>query len=257
MPPLDDELAMMVGDYDTLDDLRAGVREELERTAEQTAESEYLDKALDAFIAAAVKIEYPPQAIEREAELALNRMQSSLASSGIELDTYLGMIGKSRETYKQELRPAAEERLKKRLVIGEISRLEDLEVEPEEIEDEIERMGASLGPEGEEFLETLRSPGGRMMVADDLLTAKAQELALGIAKGEAPEPEGEAEEPEEADDESEPEADEADDQPEADEAGARDEPEADEAEPEPEAEDESEPEANEVEAVAAESVEED
>ena len=235
VPPLDDELAMMIGDYDTLDDLRTGVREELEEAAEQAAESEYLDKALDAFIEAAAKIEYPPQAIDREAELSLNRMQSSLASSGIELDTYLGMIGKTRETYKQELRPAAEERLKKRMVLGEISRLEDLEVEPDEIDDEIERMGASLGPEAEEFLETLRSPGGRMMVADDLMIAKAQDRAQLIARGEVPEPEGDEEELEEAEgsEGAEPESEvKAEDEPEA--AGSEpggeveDEPEADE-----------------------------
>jgi trigger factor len=173
-------------------------------------------------------------------------MQSSLASSGIELDTYLGMIGKTREMYKQELRPAAEERLKKRLVIGEISRLEGLEVEPEEIDAEIERMGESLGPEGEGFMETLRSPGGRMMVADDLLTAKAQDQALLIARGEAPEPEDEGEEPEEAE-----EAGEADPEPEA-ESGA----EAVEDEPELEVDAEDEPEVEEPEPDAGEAEDE-
>jgi trigger factor len=248
VPPLDDELAMMIGDYDTLDDLKTAVREELEEAAEEKAESEYLDKVLDAFIEAAVKIEYPPQAIDREAELALNRMQSSLASSGIELDTYLGMIGKTREMYKQELRPASEDRLKKRLVIGEISQLESLEVEPAEIDAEIERMGESMGPEGEEFMETLRSPGGRMMITDDLLTAKAQDRALLIARGEAPELEDKGEEPEEAEEsgeadlepEAESEAEASEDEPEL-EVEAEEEPEAEESEPgaEVEVEDES------------------
>jgi trigger factor len=254
VPPLDDELAMMIGDYDTLNDLKTGVREELETEAEQRAESEYLDKALDAFVEAAVKIEYPSQAVDREADFSLNRMQTNLASSGIELETYLGMLGKTRESYKQELRPAAEERLKKRLVLGEISRLEDLEVEPDEIEAEIERMGASLESEAEEFLETLRSPGGRVMVTDDLMTAKAQDRAVLIARSEALEPEGkeeELEEPEESEEAdlqaetgSEAEAegvgpeseDEAEDAPEADES----EPEADESEPEPDAGSEAE-----------------
>ena len=242
VPPLDDELAMMVGDYDTLDDLKTGVREELEQAAEQKAESEYLDKALDAFIEAAVKIEYPPQAIDREVELSLNQMQSSLASSGIELDTYLGMIGKTREMYKQELRPAAEERLKKRLVIGEISRLEDLEVEPDEIDEEIERMAASLGPEAEGFLESLRSPGGQMMVADDLMTAKAQDRALLIARGEAPEPEGDGEEVEESEESEEAEP-EPESEVEAEDKPGADEPEADDPEPEPDAASEAEAEA--------------
>jgi trigger factor len=186
VPPLDDDLALMVGDYETLDDLRAGIRERLETEAVQKAEAEYLDKALDGFIEAAVKIEYPPQAVDREAELSVDRMERNLASSGIQLDTYLGMIGKTRQAYMQELRPAAEERLKKRLVLAEIAKQEELAVEPEEVDAEVERMIEAMGEQAEEMEEALSTPGARLMMTDDLLTAKAQERVIEIAKGEAP-----------------------------------------------------------------------
>jgi trigger factor len=186
LPPLDDDLAMMVGDYETLDELKVSVRESLESEALQRAESEYLEKALDAFVDAATKIEYPPQAIDREAELSLSQMERNLAASGIQLDTYLGMIGKSREMYKEELRPAAEERLKKRLLLNELSEREGLQVDPEEVEAEIERMRQMMGPQADDMMEMLTSPEGRIMVASDLVTARAQEQAVAIAKGEAP-----------------------------------------------------------------------
>ncbi len=186
LPPLDDDLALLVGDYDTLEDLTAGAREQMETEALQKAESQYLDAALDAFIEAATILEYPPQAVDREADAALNQMESNLASSGIQLDTYLGMIGKTREAYKEDLAPAAEERLKKRLVLGEIAKAENLQVEDEDIEAEIERILERMGPQAEEMRETLESPGGRFMIADDVMTSKAQERTIQIAKGEAP-----------------------------------------------------------------------
>jgi len=194
VPALDDELAMMVGDYDSLDDLRSGVREQLETEALQKAEAEYLDNVLDGFIEAAIKIEYPEQAIDREAELSLNQMERNLAASGIQLDTYLGMIGKTREAYKREMRPAVEERLQKRLVLGEIAEREGLAIEPEEVETELERMGEAMGPQAAQMMEMLHTPEGRLMVANDLMTAKAQERAIEIAKGEAPPLEAEEEE---------------------------------------------------------------
>jgi trigger factor len=186
LPPLDDDLALLVGDYDTLDDLKAGAKEQMETEALQRAETEYLDKALDAFVEAAPRIEYPPQAVDRETEASLGQMERNLASSGIQLDTYLGMLGKTRESYQQELRPSAEERLKKRLALAEIARLEDLKVEDEEIDAEIERMLSMMGPSAEEMRETFESPAGRFMIGDDLRTTKAQERAIEIAKGEAP-----------------------------------------------------------------------
>lgn len=193
VPALDDDLAMMVGDYDTLDDLKVEVRTRLETEAQARAESEYLEKVLEAYVESVDKIEYPEQAVEREAELALNRMERNLASSGLQLDTYLGMIGKTRDGYKRELLPAAAERLKKRLVLAEIAKAEELSVEDDEVDAELERMAAAFGPQGEQMLEAFRSPEGRLIVADDLLTAKAQTLVMQIAKGEAPaeEPAGE------------------------------------------------------------------
>jgi trigger factor len=186
LPALDDELAMMVGDYDTLADLRVATRENLETEALQRAESEYLDRVLEAMIEAAVRIEYPPQAIDREADLALSQMERNLSASGIQLDTYLKMIGKTREVYKQELRPASEERLRKRLVLREVGRREALTVEPEEVEAEIERLVEGMGDGADEMRELLESPGGRLSVSEDLALMRIQERITHIAKGEAP-----------------------------------------------------------------------
>ena len=148
LPPLDDELAMMVGDYDDLDALRLATQENLGTEALQKAESEYLENALSAMSEAAVQIEYPPQAIDQEADITLSQIERNLAASGIELDTYLGMMGKTRELYKLELRPAAEERLKQRLVMSNVAEGEGLTVDDETIDAEIERVSASMGEQG-------------------------------------------------------------------------------------------------------------
>ncbi len=186
LPGLDDDLAMMVGDYDSLDGLRTAIRQSLETEAQQRAESEYLDQVLEAMIEAATKIEYPPQAVAHEVEVALGQMERNLATSGMQLDTFLGMIGKTREAYREELRPSADERLKKRLVLREIAQLEGLEPESEEVEAEIERLSEMLGPQGEELRQMLDSPEGRQSVADDLIMTRAQERVVQIGKGEAP-----------------------------------------------------------------------
>jgi len=186
LPGMDDELAMMVGDYETLDALKASVRERLEIEARQAAESQYLEKVLEAMVEAAPKIEYPPQAIDREADSSMMQMERNLASSGLPFETFLRMMGKTREVYRQELRPGAEDRLKKRLVLEEIARREGLEATPEEVEAEIERMVERMGPQGDKMREVLDTPGGRESVTIDLAISRAQERALQIARDEAP-----------------------------------------------------------------------
>jgi trigger factor len=198
LPPLDDELAMMVGDYDTLDDLRASIRDELESTALHQVESEYLDNVLEAMIEAAVKVEYPPQAVDREIDLALGQMERNLASQGMQLDAFLNMIGKTRQAYREDIRPSAEERLRKRLVLNEIARLEGLEADPEDVEAQIERLVVVAGSSGDQMREMLDSPEGRLSIADDLIIEQAQELVTQIGKGEAPPLEREEESEEDA-----------------------------------------------------------
>jgi trigger factor len=205
VPPLDDELAMMVGDYDSLDSLKVALRENLETAALQQVESEYLDKVLEAMIEAAAKIEYPPQAVDREADMVLGQMERNLAASGLQLDTYLGMIGKTRHSYREELRPTAEERLQKRLVLEEVARAEGLEADPDEIEAEIDRVSEMMGENAEQMRQMLDSPEGRKSVADDLIMAQSQERIRQIGKGEAP-PLEEEEQEAEAQPESAPEA---------------------------------------------------
>jgi trigger factor len=192
-PLLDDELATMVGDYDSLDDLKAAIREEMEMQALQKAESEYLDSVLEAMIEAAVKIEYPDQAVDREADLVLGQMERNLATSGMQLDTYLGMVGKTRESYRQDLRPSAEERLQKRLVLTEIARLEGIVADPDEVDAEIERLREVMGDDAEQMQEMFDSPEWHESVAEDLVMAQTQERVTLIGKGEAPPLEGEKE----------------------------------------------------------------
>jgi trigger factor len=185
VPALDDDLALMVGDYDSLDNLRLALREEMETAARQKVESEYLDHVLEAMIEVA-KLEYPPQAIDREAEYSLKQTEDSLSSSGIELDRFLAMMGKTREAYKQDLWPAAEQRLRKRLVLGEIVKQEGLTVEESEVEAEVERLSGMMGERADEMREMLQNPAARLSVMDDVLVQKAEDRVTQIGKGEAP-----------------------------------------------------------------------
>lgn len=200
LPPLDDDLALMVGDYETLDDLRAAARTELEADTRQRADAEYLDKALEAIIEAAVKIEYPSQVVDQETERALDQLEQNLATSGISLEAYLRMIGKTREMYKQELRPVSEERLKKRLALVNIATGEGISVEPEEVEAEVERLVEAMGDQAEKMREMLETAAGHLSVADNLMVSRIEERIIQIAKGEAPPLEEEEEETESQED---------------------------------------------------------
>ncbi len=186
LPDMGDELAMMVGTYETFEELRASVREQLETEALEREEAEYLDRVLEAMIEAAPRIEYPPQATDREAEVAVRQMEQSFAMQGLPPETLWRMMGRTREQYRQETRPMAEARLRRRLVLEEAARREGLEIPDDEIEAEIERLVAMSSDQADAMREMLDTPQGRQSVADDLRMERAQERVKAIGKGEAP-----------------------------------------------------------------------
>ena len=250
VPPLDDDLAMMVGDYDTLDELKAATRESLAAKAQQAARSEYGEKVLEAIIEGA-RIEYPPQAVDREVEISLEQMEQSLASSGITMERFLALMGKTRDAYKQELRPSAEVRLKKRLALLHLAQAEGLTVEDDEIEAAIEQFSRSAGDQAGQVRQALDTPQGRASITNDLLIGQAMERVIQIGLGEAPP----LEEPEETGTEGEP----ADEETAAVEPGVEEAPAAEEtaaAEPEaPEAVETTEEEAASAESETSEAAE--
>jgi FKBP-type peptidyl-prolyl cis-trans isomerase (trigger factor) len=95
------------------------------------------------------------------------------------------------------MRPAAEDRLKRRLILEQVAELEELEADPDELEAEIERFSEMAGEESTEMRAMLESPEGRESVASDLVMTLAQERVVQIGRGEIEdeaEPEPEAEE---------------------------------------------------------------
>jgi trigger factor len=198
-PALDDDLALMIGDYESLDALRISVREQMETEALEKAEAEYLDKVLEAMIEAADRIEYPSQAVAREAERAVRQMEQNMAAQGLPPETLWRMMGRTREAYLLEMRPAAEVRLRKRLILEKVAEVEGFEASPEEVDDEIERLVEQMGPQGEEMRAMLETDQGRESVAMDLVLNQAQQRVEEIGRGEAP-PLPEAGEAPEADD---------------------------------------------------------
>lgn len=184
LPEWNDDLAKEVGDFQTLDELRTRVRADLEKQAARTADREYADKVLEQLVGQST-IVYPPVLLEQEVDDLLEDLDNRLREQRLTLDDYLKIEKKTREEVREENRPRAEARLKRALVLGRVVDLEQVTVQPEEVAGEIDRMSAALGSQAGQMQEYLTSDRARQSLTLDLLTNKAVERLVAIAKGEA------------------------------------------------------------------------
>jgi trigger factor len=202
---LDDEFAKGVGDgYETMEELRTSVLDDLKEQSERIAQGELESKALDEVIKGA-SIQIPDLTMDREIDQLMDEQVHAQHNRHMDMDEYLSNVGKSRDELEEELRPAARERLTRYLVVREIVKEEGIEVSIDDIDSEVERLSSGVGESGDALRRAFSSENARTSIHNTVLTRRALERLRQIVTGAAGEtetaagPTGSAEEPEEQD----------------------------------------------------------
>jgi len=183
LPLLDDEFAMAVGDYENLDDLKTKLRSSQEDETRRKAEDEYEEQIWEKLLEMA-SIGYPDVLLNRELDMLKEQLEQQLKQQGLEMASYFQLTNTTEEAWREQIRPQAELRLKRRLILTEVIADQGLQVSTEEIDAEIERVVESLGDRAAEVRESLASPMGRLTIADGLISRKATQTLLAVARGE-------------------------------------------------------------------------
>lgn len=150
LPELDDALAQSLGNYKTVVDLRAEVEKQLTENYSRQAEDEYENRIVEKIIEGS-EIKFPPQMLHHEIHHYIEDMGPDLAARGLDLETYLKSRQITQDQLEEEVSPRVEERLKKSLVIMEVSRQEKIEVPESEVqglvEEKVKRLQQVLSAE--------------------------------------------------------------------------------------------------------------
>jgi trigger factor len=186
VPEWSDDLAQAVGDYETLLDLRVKAREGLAESAEREAEAEYAEKAFEK-VGDGATVTYPPLLADQEVDDLLHDIVHRLEAQNLTLEDYLKAENQTEADVREDLRPRAEERVKRALMLGKVVEEEELAVTDEDISGRIQQLAGSVqDPEGKIF-KALNTPQSRRRVENDLLFERAISRLVSIAKGEKPE----------------------------------------------------------------------
>ena len=152
LPELDDEFAKDVSEFDTLDDLKASIKEKLEKQNEERAKYETEDSVIKA-VCENSKLDIPSGMIELEVENMIKDMEQRLSYQGMKFEQYLQMMGKTVEEFKKESEPQAIEAIKSRLTLEAIIEKEKIEATDEEVEEKIKEMAKNYGREEKDLQE--------------------------------------------------------------------------------------------------------
>ena len=174
LPEIDDDFVKDISDFDTLDEFKADLRSNLEKSAAAKAESQMKNSVIEK-VFEANEIDIPDVMVESEIDSMMSEFDQQLRGQGMDLDTYFQYVGKTAEDFRKEVKEDAYKRVKTRMLISKIAEQENFEVSNDEINTELENMAKQYGLEADKLREMIGAENVGM-IAGDIKIRKAVEF---------------------------------------------------------------------------------
>ena len=190
LPELDDDFAQDVDDeVETLDELRAKLRTDLETSRNDFADNARDEEAIEKAVNNAEIAEIPYDMTHEEVHRQMDMFYNSLSQQGMNPEMYFNITQTTEEDLHQQFEIGAEDNVRTNLVIEAIVKEEGLDATEEEIEEEIKNLADQYGLSEEQVREVLSTD----LLTHDIAMKKAIEL-IGSSAKEVLEPVEETEE---------------------------------------------------------------
>jgi trigger factor len=160
VPPLDDDLAKQVGDFATLDELKARIREDMEKEATESAENGVRSRLLDLLIEAN-SFEVPASMVDRYAQTVIGRAE---------------LPPERLAEVKEQIRPEAERAVKRILVLDRVAETQGLTATEEELDARIEEIAGRNDTTAAKVYAELQKAGRLEALERELTEAKVFEF---------------------------------------------------------------------------------
>lgn len=168
LPNLDDDFAMDVSEYDTLEELknsiRKGIEDNNEKMADQQVENDLIEMVVNNMTA-----EIPQAMYDERIEELVQDFQYRISQQGLKLEQYLQYVGMNMDQFKAQFAEQAEKQVKMRLAMEAIVAKEGITASDEEFDKEVQRIADAYKMEADK----VRSIVNEEAVKADLAVNKA------------------------------------------------------------------------------------
>jgi trigger factor len=172
LPELDDDFAQEASEFDTIDELRADLRERLGSVKLMEQGGQARDRLLEHLVET-VEFPVPESAIKAEVDFREHEIVHSLGHDDTLFDRYLEMQGKSREEFTEELREGAEQAVRAQFVLDAIADQTEVQVGDAELTEYLVRQAARYNMPPQEFANQIMQAGNLPALVQDVRRNKA------------------------------------------------------------------------------------
>lgn len=177
LPEINDELAKKVSKFDTLDELKADIRKNLEENAERKAENDQKSAAIEQ-ATNNITVDIPAVMIDNRVTAMIQEMAMRLEQQGMKLEQYLQYAGTDIAKIREDYRETAEKNVKTDLMLEEVAKAEDIKVEAKDLDAEVAAMAAAYGATPQQVQKIIKEQGRIGDLAASVLRKKTAQFII-------------------------------------------------------------------------------
>ena len=177
MPTLDDEFVKDVSAFNTVEELKADIKANLEKVAAEKAENAVKSAALKQ-ASDNCKVELPEVMIENRINHMIEELKSGLEGRGMKFEQYLEYVKMDLDAIRNNYREIASENVKADLMLEAIAKAEDVKVEATDLADEVENMAKAYGATPEQVQSIIQQQGRINDLINTVVRKKAVQIIL-------------------------------------------------------------------------------
>ena len=177
LPALNDEFAKEVGEFSTLDELKAKIRKDLEEHSVKDGE----ERAVDAILKEVVgktHVDLPNAMVERTIDYFVSNIDRRWRQFNSSLAEFLKRSNKDYKAFREEFREKAEFETKVMLIVDEIGEREKIEVSDAEFRAEVEKRASDYGMTVDKLMEHLSKGDGEENLRHTIRDRQIREFLL-------------------------------------------------------------------------------
>ncbi|MFH5207129.1 trigger factor [Antrihabitans sp. NCIMB 15449] len=172
LPKADDEFAQLASEFDTLDELKADLRERVGRVRKVEQAGAIRDKVLESLLET-IEIPVPDAVVKAEVDAAIHDAVHGLDHDEDKFAELLESQGSSREEFEADAQKSAERSVKIQLLLDSIAEAENTQVGQEELTERIIFQAQRYGIAPEQFIQQIQEANQLGAIFADIRRGKA------------------------------------------------------------------------------------
>jgi trigger factor len=181
LPELDDDFAQAASEYDTVGELRAATRKQMEGMRKAGQAGQARERALDALLEQ-VEIPLPERVVQAEIDQRRQNLQAQLDRASLTLSGYLEQSGQTEQQLDADFDTDARRSVKAQFILDKLAADEDVKVTAEELSTYVAEQAYRMGVAPDRLAKQLSDNGQLGLVAGDVMRSNALRLLAEKAR---------------------------------------------------------------------------